>query len=226
MDNNYQISINQLADFYKGTDAKKKRIVKQQKTPNTFRIAYYQLAKARIKKTLQLHGELGPVLAGISELKNRKPEKKRQISDKKVSIEALERFVKMKLPKLLTGTNYQIIKPLKKKSFYLNGVEIIVSPDVIIKIVSEGKTYIGGFKLHVSKSNVFSSEQQSIIASSLYKFLETQIATDEDIVLPELCLSLDIFGDGYVATSSNLDYTINNIEKMCDEIKLFWNNVA
>lgn len=223
MNSKYQISINQLADFQKGTESKKKRIIKQQKNPNPFRIAYYQLAKARMKKTLQTNGELSHITKGIEELKSRKLEKKRQINDRKVSIEAMEKFIKLKLPSLLTNSKYEIIKPSKRKSFELNGVEIIVSPDVIIKIDVDGQTIIGGFKLHISKSNVFNKEQQRIVASSLYKYLETEVAVNDEIVLPEFCLSLDIFGDGFVATSSNLDNTIKNIESICDEIKMYWN---
>lgn len=193
------------------------------KKPDTFRIAHYQLAKARMKKALQLNGELTPILNGIKELNSRSLEKKRQINDRKVSIEAMERFIKLKLPKLLSNSKYEVVKPSKKKSFELKGVDIIVSPDVIIKIDVDGQIVIGGFKLHVSKSNAFNREQQQIVSSSLYKYLETEIAIDGEIVLPELCFSLDIFGNGFVATSSNYENTIKNIESLCEEIKMYWN---
>lgn len=217
------ISINQLADFHIGTEAKKKRIIKQQKTPNPFLTAWYQMSKARIKKSLQNNGDLAPVFKGIEELKNRKPEKKRQITDRIVSIEAMHRFVQMKLPKLLLDTEYEVIKKVKKKSFILNGVEVLISPDVIIKGKVDGQVFIGGFKLHVSKSGKFNREQQSIVASCLYKFLEEEIAGKDEIVLPELCISLDIFGEGLVTPSANIENTLKNVGFLCDEIKQYWN---
>ena len=223
MMNNYKISINQLADFHKGTESTKKRIVKQQKEPNSFRIAYYQLAKARIKKSIQLQGEIEPVLKGIELLKGRKVEKKRQISDKKVSIEAMEKFLKLKLPTLLKNIDFEIIKVGKKKSIFINGVEILISPDIVIKGKINGETFIGGLKLHVSKSNKFDNEQQQLVACALYKFLETEIAKDNEIVLPELCLSLDIFGNGFVTTTPKINLIIDNIHNLCAEIKQYWN---
>jgi len=223
MDNKCMISINQLADFCKGTESKKRNIVKQQKNPNTFKMAYYQLAKARIKKTLELKGKITPILSGIDELKNRKPVKKRQISDKQVSIEAMHRFISIKLPKLLTDTEYEVFKPTKSKSLLINGVEIIISPDLIIRGKINGITFLGGFKVHISKSNIFDIDQQNIVASSIFKYLETVIAEKDEIVLPELCLSLDVFGSGFVPTSSNLENTLENIETVCEEIKVYWN---
>lgn len=223
MKENYKISINQLADFHKGTESTKKRIIKQQKNPNPFRIAYYQLAKARIKKSIQLQGEIAPVLKGIKELKERKVEKKRQISDKLVSIEAMERFLQIKLPKLLKNINYEVVKPSKNKSIIINNVEILISPDVIIKGIIEGQVFIGGVKLHVSKSNKFNYEQQQLVASVLYKFLQVEIAGNNEIVLPELCLSLDVFGNGFVTTTPKVNLVIDNISNLCSEIKQYWN---
>lgn len=217
-----QISINQLADFFVGSEAAKMRIINQQKVPNPFRIAYYQLAKSRIRKALQENGDLNPVIEGIEELKRRKPTKKRQVSDRVVSIEALQRFLAIKLPKLLINTDYEIIKP-KKKSIFINDVEIIVSPDVIIKGEADGHTFYGGFKIHISKSNVFNREQQSIVACSVYKYLIDEVAGKGEIVLPELCISLDVFGNGIVTTTSNLESALESIHLICEEIKQYWN---
>ncbi len=219
----YQISVNQLADFYKGTDAKKSRIIRQQKNPNPIRISYYQLAKARIKKSLQLKGEIEPILNGIKELNNRKLSNKRQVNDRTVSIEAMERYIKMSLPKIFINSEYEVIKVPKNKTVIVNGVSVIVSPDIIVKIISDGEVFMGGVKMHISKSNIFSSEQQNIVATSIYKYLNDEIAINGEVVMPELCFSLDVFGKGYSATSPNIDYSLQNIESICDEIVSIWN---
>ncbi|WP_418636461.1 hypothetical protein [Winogradskyella sp.] len=223
MNRNYLISINQLADFSKATDAKKRTIIRQQKTPNKFRVAYYQLAKARIKKTIERHGDLEPILNGMDDLLSRKPEKVRQINDKVVSLEAMRRFINLKLPDLLCNVPHEVIKKPKIKSIILGGVEIIISPDVIIRLELDGKKYLGAVKIHISKNNVFDNVQSRYISTLLFKYLKEVIAKDDEEVLDSLCLSIDVFGDSIISVPKNLSDTVNDIEIICDEVKTLWN---
>src|SRR5690606_2711948 len=169
---NVHLSVNQLADFVNASEAKKRSIINQQKTPNEFKISYYQLPKASIKKSMATSGDLETILIGLDKLRVKKPEKKRQINDRIVSIEALQRFVNMKIPDLLKKYNYKVIKDIKIKSTTINGVEIIVSPDLIIEIDIDGIKYLGGFKIHISKGNVFDIRQQTYVATAMRKYLD------------------------------------------------------
>lgn len=223
MNRNYLISINQLADFSKATDAKKRRIIRQQKEPNKFMVAYYQLAKARMKKTIERHGDLEPILNGIDDLLLRKPIKTRQLNDKTVSLEAMRRFINLKLPDLLCDVPHEVIKKPKFKSIFLNGVEIIISPDVIIRVELDGKKYLGAVKIHISKNNVFDNLQSRYISTLLYKYLKEVIANDDEEVLDSLCLSIDVFGDSIISVPKNISHTVNDIEMICDEVKTVWN---
>jgi hypothetical protein len=216
------ISINQLADFSKSSDAKKRNIVKQQKNPNTFKIAYYQLAKARIKKAMSNKGNIEPILKGIEELKNRTLTKKRQINDRVVSLDAMQRFISLKIPDLLKDLDYKVIKNINSKSIKINDVEIIVSPDIIIQAEIDGVQYLGGIKIHIAKENKFDREQQSYVASTILKYLEKVVAKNNEVIMPELCLSIDIFGEGIVSAPKNVDSKIKDLEVICDEIKRLW----
>jgi hypothetical protein len=216
------ISINQLADFSKSSDAKKRNIVKQQKNPNTFKIAYYQLAKARIKKAMSNKGDIEPILKGIDELKNRTLTKKRQINDRVVSLDAMQRFISLQIPDLLKDLEYKVIKNTNSKSININGVEVIVSPDIIIQAEIDGKQYLGGIKIHIAKENKFDREQQSYVASTIQKYLENVVAKNDEVIMPELCLSIDIFGEGIVSAPKNIDSKIKDLEIICDEIKKMW----
>lgn len=218
-----KISINQLADFLTGTEAKRKRIIEQQKNPDQLRMAWYQLAKSRVRKVFQNNGDLQAVIDGISILKARKPEKKRQQNDKEVSIEALQRFVKMQIPSYLKNIKYEVVKPPKIKSIFVLGVEIIVSPDVIIKFDLDGKTYLGAIKIHISKSNAFDKQQQKVIAAALYKYLKTNVAKQNEVVLNDFCISLDIFGGGYAALPTNKQISLETLNDSCKEVLMFWN---
>ena len=217
------ISINQYADFIKSSDAKKQRIIRDQKKPNKFRIAYYQLAKARIRKTLTDNGQLKHVKEALSNLSSRVPSNKRQISDRHVSMEALEKFLILKIPKILKDENIEFLNSkLYKSDIDIHGISIIVAPEIIFKVNINGEEVLGGLKLHVSKSNFFDKEQQQVIASGICHYLEKNVAKENQIVLPEFCISLDIFGNGFISNSSATKNLVSSYKKECLEILKFW----
>ena len=216
------ISINQLADFSKSTLANKRSIINQQKMPNTFKTAWYQLAKARIKKVIANKGDIKPVLDGIEELKRRTVTKKRQVNDRIVSLDALQRFVSFQIPSLLKNYDYKVLKNVESKSIFIKGVEVIVSPDLIIEIDIDNKKYLGALKTHISKGKKFDRKQQLYVATALHKYLESEVAKNGEIVLPELCLSIDIFGEGIVTSPVNISDKIKDMEVICEEVKKMW----
>lgn len=218
----YIISINQFADFYNGTEAKKKSIIRQQKTPNTFKVSYYQMCKARIKKSLEKKGDVQPVLDGINELHKRLLTKPRQINDRTVSLEAMEKFLKLQIPKILKEFDYEILKKPEIRIINLRGVDVIVSPDLIIKMVIDEKVHYGGVKLHVAKSSRFNAKQQRYVATAIHNYLETVVANDNEVVLPEMCLSVDVFGDGIISAPNDPSLYLKDMEVICEEIKRLW----
>jgi hypothetical protein len=223
MRNEILISVNQFADFSKATESKKRRIIKQQKEPNKFMVSWYQLPKARIKKSIENNCDLMPILNGIEELKERTPKNSRQVLDRAVSLEALNRYVSFKLPDLLKTVPYEIVKTVECKSIYIKGVEIIISPDVIFRLKANGKVYLGAVKVHISKNNVFDNMQSRYVSSLINKYLKDIVAKDEEEVLEELCLSIDVFGEKVISVPKNLYKSLSEIEVICEEVKSFWN---
>jgi len=219
----YKISVNQLADFTKGSDARRKSIIRQQKNPPKVIVARYGMAKSRIRKSISALGDMQPILNGISELKNRVPSSDWQANDKKVSIDAMERFIKMKLPTILKDLDkYEILKKFEFNSFVFSGVNIVVSPDLIIKGLLGNKTYIGAVKIHLSKSSPFDSEQSKCVATCIYDYINVSIKDEDIIVLPELCICIDVFADTMISAPSNIDYVNDKIEDCCKEIIKLW----
>lgn len=221
----YKISINQLATFSKVTDARKRAIVKQQKNPPLILVGRYVMAKARIKKAIGNGGDMIPVLEGIEELKQRNPDTPWKKNDKTVSIDAMERYIKMSLPNILKDNKYEILPKQKIRSFFVSDVEILVSPDLIIKVQIGDKWFLGGLKLHVSKSELFDRDQSKYVATCIYQYLDLIFEDDEIIVLPELCFSLDVFANSIISAPKKIEKTLEEIENMCVEIKKIWPNV-
>jgi hypothetical protein len=219
----YQISVNQFGDFTKGSEATKRRIIRQQKNPPTVMVARYALAKSRIKKAIERRGDINPILEGIEQLKKRKPETDWQINDRKVSLEAMERFVIMKLPNILKEMDeFEVLKKFEFKSFVFSGVNILVSPDIIVRGSIGGKKYIGAVKLHVSKSGAFDVEQSKYVATCIYNYLKSMVKDEDLIVLPQLCFSLDVFADTIISAPKNIDYVNVRIAEYCKEIIKLW----
>jgi hypothetical protein len=221
---NYQISLNQMAEFKNATDYGRKRIIKQQLNPDQFRIPWYQLPKARVKKSIELKGDLNPIHDGIITLMNRKPLNKRQETDKRVSIDALERYIKIKLPHILKEIDYDVIRP-KIKSTKVSDVEILVAPEVIVKGILRGKTVFGGIKIHISKNKPFDIQQSKIVATTIVTYLENEVAFEKSEVIPELCFCLDIFSGRIVSAKENDESVYIEIKEICNEIKRVWDAV-
>lgn len=221
MSNYYTISINPLAEFIKATDTRKKRIIEQQKKPSPIIVNWYQLAKSRMKKFIINNADYETIDDAILTLKNRKGLNQRQAIDRQVSLEALERFVKLKIPNVLQEKDIEFYK-FKNKSIIYQNIEITVSPDVIFSIKRDGVKHYGAIKLRVSKSKPFDNDQQNLIASTLYEYLKYNITDTNCIIEPDLCLSLDVFGNGYKALNANSNDTLLNYKSYFEEIKNIW----
>jgi hypothetical protein len=218
MMNNYLISLNQFADFYKATENGKKRIVAQQLNPDKLRITWYQTTKARLKKYFELKGDIKVIKEGIDSLMRKIPKSKRQENDKHTSIEALERFIQMRLPSILDEIDYYVIKT-NVNCVSFSDVTVKVAPEIIIKGKLRGETVIGAIKIHISKNNSFDLKQSQFVATIIYDYLKDAFAESNEIVLPELCFCLDIFAGRIVSVPDNLEAFNSEILNICNDIK-------
>lgn len=219
--NKYKISVNQLADFSAASESGKKRIIRQQVKPSKVKISWYQMSKAKIRKSMELKGSLDPIMEGIKILEARKPLTKFQVNDKNVSLEALKRFVNIKLPVALKKMDYSVIKP-KSKTLDVKDVDIIVAPDVVIKGKFMGHTVVGGIKIHISKTKPFDLSQAQYVSSVICKYLKEVVAEKGDIVMPELCFCLDVFDERLVPAPEKYEEIIKKVKDLCDEVKFLW----
>lgn len=219
--NNYFISINRLAEYSGATESGRRRIITEQISPNQFKTPWYQLSKSRMRQSLKANGDLQPIYDGINVLMNRVTNNPRQQNDKTVSLEALQRFIQMKLPDILKEVNYTIIKP-DAKSVIIDDVEVIVAPDLIVKGTLNGKTVIGGIKIHISKAKPFSFTKSVYVATVIHKYLVDQVAKPNEIVMPELCFSLDVFGERITPAPLNSEAILKEISDICSSIKRTW----
>lgn len=214
----FQISINPLAEYLEATPARRRAIIKEQLNPSTIKTFRYQLAKARIKKSVALSGNLKPVKAGMEELKKRKPEKDRQKSDIVNSILALERYSNMALHRLILENKLEIIR-VKQKHLTFQGISVTISPEVVFRVTIDGVKQIGACKLHVSKGKPFSTKQSKLVSALIELYLSNCIAAEDEMVNPVLCFCLDPFAGTTINSNNKIGLDMAVVKKLCDEIK-------
>ena len=219
----YKISINPLVTFSKGTESKKRRIIRDQKEPSVIKVGWYQTPRACIKKSISQNGDNDAIIEGLERLKSKVVEKPRQIQNKNASIEAMRNYLNIELPEILKNHNLNIIKKRAVKSTWINGVEIVVSPDVVFTFDYNGIKYIGGVKVHLSKGDIFDLNESKMAATILHKHI-TEIAESLDAIpLNETCLSIDVFGQRIVSSAINPERILKEVADICNEIKQIWN---
>jgi len=217
------ISINQLAVYSEASLSKKKQILKQQVVPNRILVPWYQKAKAAIKKYFKNVNDIAPLLKAIDAIEHEaKPTKHWIKINQQVSKEALKQMMLIRVPRMLRDVSYEIIKP-SVNSIMLGGVEIKVAPDIVISAKINGKTVYGAIKIHISKNDFFDSKQLEIVSTVLHQFLLSKVVHRGDIVLPELCLCLDVFAGRIVgADNTHFNVVMEQIENICFEINKLW----
>lgn len=214
----YQISINPFAEYLEATESRRAKILVEQQEADPVRIPYYQLARARIKKSIELSGSYKPINEGIKILKDRTPKKEWQKNDKINSIVAMEKFKAMLLSDLIKENDLELIS-VKQKHINYNGITINISPNIIFRIIVDGVKYIGACKIHVSKGKPFSHQQSKLVAGLIESYLSNVVAAEDEIVDPVLCFCLDPFAGTTINSNSKVALDMKLVKKLCGEIK-------
>lgn len=218
----YTISINPLCDFIAGSQRKKASIVRSQKNPSKFMVARYRTAKTRMTRFLKNGFSYQDILSGITDLQAKHCETDFQKNDRKASIDALRLFLELQFPKDFKKLKCSFSTD-KRKEIEVNDVAIIVAPDLILRWEENGQKYIGGIKFHISKSNVFDYGKASFAAGLINLYLQNVIANDDEIVVPDHCLCVDVFGTRICSTPQDEKAFLDVLNSACLEIKKLWN---
>lgn len=214
---NIEMSINPMAEFLEASEARKKRIIKEQLEPDPVRIPYYQKARAVIKKSILLNGDLNIVDEAIPKIAEKNVIKNWQKHDKKNSISALKLWKEMKLPRTLVENKLELITT-KAKFLPLYGIQIKVSPTAIFKMEKDGQIYVGAFKIHLSKGKKFNVKQSALVAQLMNLFLNNFVVGENEIVDPQLCICIDPFSGTMVSASNKIKYDVKQLREACREI--------
>jgi hypothetical protein len=214
------ISLNPLSEYVYASDSRKDRIIKEQKRPSKLMIVPYTTARAGMKRFFKDGFSIVVITNAIEFLHGKRPIKDFWKNDRKNSIEALRTFLKLQVPDF---KNLKCSFTTKNNKFLvIDNVEIRIAPDLIIRGIKDGQPFVGGIKFHISKGQQFSNEQGILAASAIKLFLLNEVAIDEEEVNPDLCLSIDIFGERITPAPINHKGYEKLIRDACEDLKKRW----
>ncbi len=212
------VSINPMAEFLEATETRREKIIKEQLDPDPVRVPYYQLARARMTKSILQNGSLTVIEDAQLVLRSRKPEKDTwRFYDKDNSILALERYKKLNLPDVISNGRIQKVMT-KAKYLPIYGVNIKVSPNLIFRTVIDGQKTIGAIKLHVSKGKPFNRRQSALVAQLLNQFLSNFVVEEDEVVDPQLCICIDPFAGTTISAFNKINLDMKELKMICSEI--------
>ena len=213
------ISLNHLSEYYTAPNGRKRTIlnIAKQKYQGDHPF-WYTLSKSRIKKALRNNLDTSFISRSIEEVLKKKAPKEWHRRNNLGNIEILQRFLKMRFYKKLRNMGYKVIST-DKNSIELNGVSIDVKPDIVYYIEENGSKYLGAVVLRYNKSKAFKIVNCQIVAEGIKLYLEHEIAKDGDIILPDLCLSVDVFSETVVSAAKTTSEHRKIVYDLCEDLR-------
>jgi len=221
-----RISANKLGEYLRAAPARRRSIVKDQKTPKEFVVAWYASARQTIVDSFvagQLDGDsLWEAAEGLNE-RSAPAEFDKRLAD--ASAEALRQFVDVLDDLDLEGATFLSTEP-NQPTLCFADVEVSVRPDLLIRASDRrGNPVVGAVKLHFSKSALFDSEAGDYVATLLNQHVNKYVATKSTPVNRQHCWVIDVFGSRVFIPPSAQKKRLDDIEAACSEIKLWWAKV-
>lgn len=218
------LTVNKLGEFITANPKRQRRILEQLKYPkdNAFGFSHKE-AREAVKLFFIKEFEEGIITDCIEALERKVTDSEHAQNQINASIEGLEAvldgnsdFNSNFVFEFYEGDNPKLI---------IEGVEVSVYPDLIIRSISRKVKYVGAMKLHMSKSFPVPEEGGKYIAAVLYRFVEKHVKKRGENVKTSHCLSYDIHTDSLVECPAAVKRRWDDIEAACMNIAAIWDSI-
>lgn len=218
-----KISANKLGEYINSSPSRRKDIVKNQKYPKGYIVTRYNDAKSTIiDYFLNKKGNKDLLKEKIKSLILKNYGSQFRNQDNQLSIKALEIFSDSDMNLDLSCHSVtRLSNDLSKLS--IQGVDVSISPEILITGVIKKKEFVGAIKIHISKSNPLNEKSGKYVATLVHRFLENLYPGKT--VRPDFCISLDVFTGQYFLAPRSFKSMRKDIEAACNEIRLLWNDL-
>ncbi|MBE7443536.1 MAG: hypothetical protein HS119_13900 [Flavobacteriales bacterium] len=218
----YRILVNDFPKFDLGTNGNKNSIIGKYMRPSEGGYPWYsECYKGFIKHMIS--NKIEDVLLSQIKIKNSKPVDRNGPTNKRLSLDLIEKYLKINLPLGFLKFDKNQIKP-KLGYFVYEGIEIKVNPELIFEGMDKnGNKTIGAVKFNMNKTKPHLSKQgRLIVATLLRNYLEFHYLPKGYIVDPKLCICVDVYGSNYEIAPSGSDVPFKAMQRIATEIKILW----
>jgi hypothetical protein len=223
--NKPNISVNKLGEFLTASAKRQRRILQQLKYPKASRYGAtaYQETREAIKRYFLNDFNFKTIEDVIDDLENKIASSDWNQDMIDSSIEALE---------LIADSDHSslsdfIFEPYNGSNPRMNieGVEVSVYPDLVIRSKGKGNNFVGALKIHITKNFKLDIEGSKYIAAIIYAFVEKDIMGKSETVKQKLCVSYDVFSDTFVECPVSVKRRWEDIEAGCKNIVAIWDTI-
>jgi hypothetical protein len=213
-----RFSVNKLGEYMLASASRRKKIIHDQKYPSNFIVSQYKEAREAIIKYILKDYDENIIIEAIEKIKNSITLKENDIEN---SILALNEILNNNLPDF-SNFKKQRCKDNNPK-IVIAGLEISVNPDIVVR---NGKK-VGCLKTHVIKTeqNRLNKDASEYVGVLLYQYAQNNLLKDGESVDPNLCISIDCFGNSHETAPKAVTRRLSNIQAACEEIVLRWDSV-
>lgn len=221
-----KMTVNKLGEFLTANPARQRRILEQLKYPkeNKFSSSSYSEAREAIKNYFLSGFDEQVILNCISDLEGKEATSDYQMGMISSSIEALECILDSQEISRFNDAEFLPYGGSNNK-MNIKGVEVSIYPDLMLKTQSRNVEYLGGLKIHLSKSGTLSEMGAKYVAVMLYSFIEQNELQAGLKIRPDNCVSFDVFTDLLMPCPNGVKMRWNEIESGCLNIMAIWDSI-
>lgn len=217
-----KISVNKFAEYLVSSAGRRRRILIEQKTPNTFQVNYYQYSEGIIKDfILSQCIDISILDDGLKKLLKKKPTNEFEFHRINANIDAIESMYAFENDKNFRANKLTkgITNPPKLK---FKGVDISVRPEIILFNTSSTKEKsVGAVKLYFSKQTELDKNFGEYISGLVFEFVKTNLSK-QGKPSKNISFVIDVFSKKIIKAPNVYKRLINDVEAACEEISIRW----
>lgn len=216
-----RVTLNALADYLTASAGRRRSIVTDQKSPKTFRVAYYADAEDAVIGALSGGGTgdaLDHLARGRAKVMATHATKEWEQARRDTQLEAIEAaraFLESDVASPLLGlTTHR----RRTAALLVSGVHVSVRPELFIADTTNATT--GAIKLYFSKSGALPDERARYAGAILHRFVES-LSPDASADYRS-CFVVDVFARRLHAAPRTYRRRRQDIDAACSEIAATW----
>ncbi len=222
-----RVGLHQLAQYLEATPARRRQIISSEKYPSPFRVSYAP-AKRMFREALRL-GWNEEMLFGIASERWFSHAAQTELADfrRRQAIDAVAKFCGLLEPvkEQLEQTEVTVrLSGRQWSALSLGGVQIVDSPELVLRRLRRGDDEVGVMSFHVSKTKQH-DECSAKRAAALLMALAAENKTASTSLAPDLCIVVDVFSGLIVDADRGNERRLRRAELACEEISAMWDHL-